>query len=120
MFDLSGARNAGRNFNKCSTLFNSDPLFVCCFFFFWLGLCGRDESSGEGEGDGRGGKTLGDVDDREAKNKKTKENKNKKFHLGSPAFKHSSITVFAWRSAAICCFSLGAHCVGHLQSRSES
>lgn len=31
MFDLSGARNAGHNFNKCSTLFDGDVLLFAAF-----------------------------------------------------------------------------------------
>lgn len=31
MFDLSGARNAGHNFNKCSTLFDGDLLLFAAF-----------------------------------------------------------------------------------------
>lgn len=31
MFDLPGARNAGHNFNKCSTLFDGDRLLFAAF-----------------------------------------------------------------------------------------
>lgn len=81
MFDLSGARNAGHNFNKCSTLFDGDLLLFAAFRVRPRLYCAMNQWEKETAINCRGGERRGEkkrvgVDDREAK-KQNKQNKRK-------------------------------------------